>query len=45
MKQFYEIYRYNEKLAPLVREISWTQNLIIMSRAKSDEAQVSIVLK
>jgi predicted nuclease of restriction endonuclease-like (RecB) superfamily len=28
-----------EKLAPLVREISWTNNLLIMSRAKTDEAR------
>lgn len=27
------------KLAPVVREISWTQNLLIMSQAKSREAQ------
>lgn len=27
MRQFYETYSDNEKLAPLVREISWTQNL------------------
>jgi predicted nuclease of restriction endonuclease-like (RecB) superfamily len=39
MKQFYEIYISNEKLSPLVREISWTNNLTIMSRAKSDEAR------
>jgi predicted nuclease of restriction endonuclease-like (RecB) superfamily len=39
MRQFYETYRDNEKLAPLVREISWTHNLIIMSRAKTDEAR------
>jgi predicted nuclease of restriction endonuclease-like (RecB) superfamily len=39
MRQFYETYRGNEKLAPLVREISWTQNLLIMSRAKTDEAR------
>ncbi len=39
MRQFYETYADNEKLAPLVREISWTQNLIIMSRAKSEEAR------
>ena len=39
MKQFYETYRDNEKIAPLVREIGWTQNLIIMSRAKTDEAR------
>jgi predicted nuclease of restriction endonuclease-like (RecB) superfamily len=39
MKQFYEIYSDNEKLAPLVREISWTNNLIIMSRVKTVEAR------
>jgi predicted nuclease of restriction endonuclease-like (RecB) superfamily len=39
MRQFYETYCGNEKLAPLVREISWTHNLLIMSRAKSDEAR------
>ena len=38
MKQFYETYRNaGEKLSPLVREISWTNNLIILSRTKSDE--------
>jgi predicted nuclease of restriction endonuclease-like (RecB) superfamily len=36
MKQFYETYRENGKLAPLVRELSWTHNLMIMS-ARSDE--------
>lgn len=39
MKQFYETYKDKEKLSPLVREISWTNNLIIMSGAKSDEAK------
>lgn len=39
MRQFYEIYCDDEKLAPLVREISWTNNLIIMSRAKTVEAR------
>lgn len=39
MKQFYETYVGKEKLSPLVREINWTQNLIIMSRAKTDEAR------
>jgi len=37
MKQFYETYRDNKKLSPLVSEISWTNNLIILSSAKSDE--------
>ena len=39
MKQFYETYHNNEKLAPLVREISWTHNLLILSREKTAEAQ------
>lgn len=39
MKQFYETYHENEKLSPLVREISWTSNLIIMSGCKIDEAR------
>jgi predicted nuclease of restriction endonuclease-like (RecB) superfamily len=39
MRQFYETYHENEKLAPLVREINWSHNLIIMSRAKTDEAK------
>jgi predicted nuclease of restriction endonuclease-like (RecB) superfamily len=37
MKQFYETYRGNEKLSPLVREISWTNNILIMMAAKTDE--------
>jgi predicted nuclease of restriction endonuclease-like (RecB) superfamily len=39
MKQFYEIYKGNEKLSPLVREIPWTHNTLIMVSAKSDEAR------
>jgi len=39
MKQFYETYAENEKLSALLREISWTNNLIIMSRAKNEEAR------
>ncbi len=37
MKQFYEAYKDNEKLTPLVTEISWTNNLIILSSTKTDE--------
>jgi len=32
MKQFYELYAADVKLSPLVREISWTHNMLIMSR-------------
>jgi len=34
MKQFYETYYHDEILAPLVREISWSNNLLILSRTK-----------
>ncbi|HFU76688.1 MAG TPA: DUF1016 family protein [Arcobacter sp.] len=36
MKQFYETYKDNKKLSPLVTQVSWTNNLIIMSGRKSD---------
>jgi predicted nuclease of restriction endonuclease-like (RecB) superfamily len=39
MRQFYETYCSNEKLSPLVREISWTNNVAIMMGAKTDEAR------
>jgi len=39
MKQFYETYKDNEKLSPLVREITWSNNLLIMSGCKTDEAK------
>lgn len=37
MKQFYETYYKNEKLSPLVREISWTNNLIILSKTNNEK--------
>lgn len=37
MKRFYETYRDTPKLSALLREISWTNNLTIMSRAKTME--------
>ncbi|MCL1996278.1 MAG: PDDEXK nuclease domain-containing protein [Defluviitaleaceae bacterium] len=36
MRNFYLNYHENEKLVPLVREISWTKNLVIMERCKDD---------
>ena len=36
MRQFYAEYRDRPKLQPLVREISWSKNLVIMSRCKDD---------
>lgn len=37
MRQFYEVYSVEPKLSPLVREISWTQNLIILTRCRTAE--------
>lgn len=37
MKQFYETYKDFPKLSPLVREITWTNNLLIFSRCKTIE--------
>ena len=39
MKQFYETYYKNEKLSLLVREIGWTNNMLIVSQTKSEEEQ------
>lgn len=36
MRLFYETYANNEKLAPLVREIGWTHNLVILEKCKDD---------
>ena len=41
MKQFYELYNgADEKLSSLLRQISWTNNLTIMSRSKSPEERL-----
>lgn len=37
MRQFYEIYQQDEKVAPLVRQLSWSHNLIILSQSKRPE--------
>ena len=37
MRQFYETYRADEIVAPLVRQLPWTHNLIILSRSKHPE--------
>ena len=37
MKQFFETYQDDEKLSPVVREISWSNNLLILSGTKSLE--------
>jgi predicted nuclease of restriction endonuclease-like (RecB) superfamily len=37
MKQFYEAYYQSEKLSPLVTQINWTNNLLILSQTKTIE--------
>jgi predicted nuclease of restriction endonuclease-like (RecB) superfamily len=37
MKQFYESYQDKPDLQPLTRQVSWTHNLLIFSKTKSDE--------
>jgi predicted nuclease of restriction endonuclease-like (RecB) superfamily len=37
MRQFYETYRNDEKVSSLLRQLSWTNNLIILSQSKRDE--------
>lgn len=36
MRNFYLTYRNSEKLASLVREISWSNNIVIMEKCKDD---------
>ncbi len=36
MRDFYRTYHTNEKLPPLVAEIGWTHNLIILEKCKDD---------
>jgi len=37
MKQFYETYHKNKNLSLLVREIGWTNNMLIISQTKTEE--------
>lgn len=37
MRQFYQEYESNEKLQPLVGEISWSHNLVIMAKCKDPQ--------
>jgi predicted nuclease of restriction endonuclease-like (RecB) superfamily len=37
MRQFYETYQGDEKVAPLVRQLPWTHNLIILGQSKRPE--------
>ncbi len=36
MRKFYILYKGNEKLAPLVQEIGWSHNIVIMEACKND---------
>ena len=45
MKQFYEAYANKPKLSPLVREISWTNNLVPLSRTKTPEEKLFYLTK
>lgn len=44
MKQFYETYRGNEKLATLLRELTWSHNLQIMSCKTDEEREFYLTL-
>jgi hypothetical protein len=37
MRQFYETYQGDEKVSPLVTQLPWTRNLLILSRSKRAE--------
>ncbi len=37
MRQFFETYRDDEKVAPLVRQLPWTHHLIILGQSKRQE--------
>ena len=37
MRQFYDTYRDDEKVSPLVRQLPWTHNLIIFTQSKHPE--------
>ncbi len=45
MKQFYKVYKDDEKVSPLVTQLRWTNHLKIMSGSKSpDERRFYIEL-
>lgn len=45
MIQFYETYKYNQKVRPLVAQLSWTNNLLILRVTKTiDEKEFYICL-
>jgi len=40
MKQFYETYKDSQILSTLLRELSWSNNLLVMSRTKNEEERL-----
>ena len=40
MKQFYETYKNSQILSTLLRELSWSNNLLVMNRAKTEEERL-----
>jgi len=44
MRQFYEAYRSNRKVSPLVRQLPWTHHLVILSQAKPVETREFYIL-
>ena len=44
MRQFYEAYRSNRKVSPVVRQLPWTHHLIILSQAKPVETREFYIL-
>src|SRR5689334_11063196 len=44
MRQFYEAYRQDEKVSPLVTQLPWTHHLIILSQARPPETREFYVL-
>ncbi len=37
MRQFYETYRNEQIVSPLVRQLPWTHNMIILNQSKRSE--------
>jgi predicted nuclease of restriction endonuclease-like (RecB) superfamily len=44
MRQFYQVYRSNEIVSPLVRQLPWTHHLIILSQARPPETRGFYIL-
>ena len=42
MMQFFETYQRSPKLSPLVAELTWSHNLMILSRCKSEEEPLQV---